>query len=137
MRDYTVTFIEPVELETLATAAAESFAMPRERIEVWDGEDFAGQVIEPVLAQVAAGSGPDAFAEFVGFDAFAHHTGAPDHLTVALATRNDLTYSRDKTYIDDQAAAAPQLFRWSRLAHRGYRLTRWPAAVQHLLSTRR
>ncbi|WP_051704171.1 hypothetical protein [Glycomyces sp. NRRL B-16210] len=85
MRDYTVTFIESVDLEALAGAAAEAFTMPREQIEVWDGQGFAGAVAEPVLAQVAAGSGPGAFAEFVGFDAFAHHTGAPDHLTVAIA----------------------------------------------------
>ncbi|WP_026932075.1 hypothetical protein [Glycomyces tenuis] len=89
MRDYTVTFIEPVDLETLAQAAADAFAIPLEQIEIWNGQEFAAPVVEPVIAQVAPGSGPGAFAEFVGFDTFAEHTGTPAHLQVAieLATR--------------------------------------------------
>lgn len=89
MRDYTVTFIEPVDLETLARSVAEAFAITQGQIEIWNGQDFAAPVVEPVIAQVATGSGPGAFAEFIGFDAFAEHTGAPDHLQVAveLATR--------------------------------------------------
>jgi hypothetical protein len=89
MRDYTIVFIEPVELGALASAAADAFAIPRERIEVWDGSDFAAPVVEPVIAQVAPGSGPGAHAEFVGFDAFAEHAGDPGRLAVAveLATR--------------------------------------------------
>ena len=89
MRDYTIVFIEPVELGALASAAAEAFAIPPGRIEVWDGADFAAAVVEPVIAQVAAGSGPGSYAEFVGFDAFAEHTGDPGRLAVAveLATR--------------------------------------------------
>ncbi|WP_156937726.1 hypothetical protein [Haloglycomyces albus] len=35
MRDYTVTFDEPVSLEFLSKAASEVFTMPREQIEVW------------------------------------------------------------------------------------------------------
>ena len=89
MRDYTVIFIEPVDLETLAQAAADAFAIPPGQIEIWNGQDFTAPVIEPVIAQVAPGSGPGAFAEFIGFDIFAEHTGAPAHLQVAieLATR--------------------------------------------------
>jgi hypothetical protein len=89
MRDYTIVFIEPVDLGVLAAEAADAFAIPREQIEVWDGRTFATPVVEPVIAQVAAGSGPGAYAEFVGFDAFASHTGDPELLDVAveLATR--------------------------------------------------
>jgi hypothetical protein len=89
MKDYTIVFVEPVELDALAAAVAEAFAIPRERIEVWDGDDFAAPVTEPVIAQVAASSGPGAYAEFVGFDAFASHAGEPELLDVAveLATR--------------------------------------------------
>lgn len=89
MHDYTVIFVEPVELEDLARAAGVAFAIPREQIEVWDGQDFIGSVVEPVVAQVAAGSEPGSFAEFVAFDAFAERTDAPTHLAVAieLATR--------------------------------------------------
>jgi hypothetical protein len=89
MKDYTIVFIEPVDLAALATAVAEAFAIPREQIEVWDGSDFTAPVVEPVIAQVAISSGPGAYAEFVGFDAFAEHAGEPELLAVAveLATR--------------------------------------------------
>lgn len=89
MRDYTIVFIEPVDLGTLAAEVADAFAIPREQIEVWDGSDFAASVVEPVIAQVAIGSGPGAYAEFVGFDTFASHAGEPELLDVAveLATR--------------------------------------------------
>jgi hypothetical protein len=89
MSDYTIVFIEPVDLSVLAQTVADAFAIPREQIEVWNGRNFTAPVVEPVIAQVAVGSGPGAFAEFVGFDAFAEHTGKPSHLAVAveLATR--------------------------------------------------
>lgn len=89
MRDYTIVFIEPVDLGDLAAAAADAFAIPRDQIEVWDGSDFAATVVEPVIAQVAIGSGPGAHAEFVGFDKFAEYAGEPELLAVAveLATR--------------------------------------------------
>jgi L-ascorbate metabolism protein UlaG (beta-lactamase superfamily) len=89
MRDYTIVFIEPVELNALAQAVSEAFAVPRDQIEVWNGRNFTAPVTEPAIAQIAVGSGPGAFAEFVAFDAFAEHTGSPDHLSVAveLATR--------------------------------------------------
>jgi hypothetical protein len=89
-RSYTIVFIEPVDLTVLATAGAEAFAIPRERIEVWDGDAFTTlATAKPVIAQVATGSGPGTFAEFVGFEAFAEHAGAPEPLEVAieLATR--------------------------------------------------
>lgn len=57
MRDYTVTFIEPVDLETLAQAVSDAFVIPRDQIEVWNGEDFITPVAEPVVAQVASVSG--------------------------------------------------------------------------------
>ncbi|GAB3232263.1 hypothetical protein GCM10027447_27900 [Glycomyces halotolerans] len=84
MHDYTVTFIEPVDLRRLAQAVSAAFVIPIEQIEIWDGSDFATPVTEPVIAQVAPGSGPGAYAEFVGFDAFAEHTGNPDRLAVAI-----------------------------------------------------
>ncbi|MFG3338744.1 hypothetical protein [Glycomyces sp. NPDC048151] len=85
-RSYTIVFIEPVDLAVLATAVVEAFAIPRERIEVWDGDTFTNPAAaEPVIAQIATGSGPGAFAEFVGFEAFAEHTGAPETLEVAIA----------------------------------------------------
>ncbi|MEV3938860.1 hypothetical protein AB0K52_23170 [Glycomyces sp. NPDC049804] len=89
MRDYTIVFIEPVDLGLLAAEVADAFAIPRDQIEVWDGSAFAAPVVEPVLAQVAAGSEQGSYAEFVGFDAFASHAGEPELLDVAveLATR--------------------------------------------------
>jgi hypothetical protein len=89
MRDYTIVFIEPVDLDALADAASDAFAIPREQIEVWDGDEFAAPVVEPVIAQVAGAGGPGCFAEFVGFHPFAAHTGSPEPLEVAsaLATR--------------------------------------------------
>jgi hypothetical protein len=86
--DYTIVFIEPVELDALAAAVADAFAIPREQIELWDGDHFAAPVSGPVIAQVALASGPG-YAEFVGFDAFAAHAGNPELLAVAaaLATR--------------------------------------------------
>ncbi|MDA1358635.1 hypothetical protein O1R50_03320 [Glycomyces luteolus] len=89
MRDYTIVFIEPVDLADLAAAAADAFAIPPEQIEIWNGSAFAATATEPVIAQVAIGSGPGAYAEFVGFDKFAEHADEPEHLAVAveLATR--------------------------------------------------
>ncbi|MCC3762902.1 hypothetical protein K3N28_07430 [Glycomyces sp. TRM65418] len=89
MRDYTIVFIEPVNLSFLVEAVSAAFSVPPEQIEIWNGRNFTAPVAEPVIAQVAVGSGPGAFAEFVGFDAFAEHTGEPEVLAVAveLATR--------------------------------------------------
>ncbi|WP_205327822.1 hypothetical protein [Glycomyces sp. YM15] len=89
MRDYTIVFIEPVDLADLAAAAAEAFAIPPGQIEIWNGSDFAAPAVDPVIAQVAVGSGPGAYAEFVGFERFAEHAGEPELLAVAveLATR--------------------------------------------------
>jgi hypothetical protein len=89
MHDYTVAFIEPVELDELAQAASEAFDIPLDRMEIWDGTDFVAPVTEPVIAQVAVGSEEGVYAEFAGFDAFAEHTGTPNRIAVAieLATR--------------------------------------------------
>lgn len=113
MRDYTVVFIESVELEALVQAAVDAFAIPRGQIEVWDGQEFAAPVAEPVIAQVSVGSGPGSFAEFVGFDAFAEHTGAPDHLAVAVAL---------VTRVEKRAIFAPESaedYRWTLVAADG------------------
>lgn len=113
MNDYTIVFIEPVELGDLAQVVSEAFAVPREQIEVWNGRNFTAPVVEPVLAQVAVGSGPGAFAEFVGFDAFAEHTGEPDRVTVAieLATR-----TKKRVVFGPESA---EEFRWTLVAADG------------------
>ncbi|GAA1660153.1 hypothetical protein GCM10009830_01480 [Glycomyces endophyticus] len=113
MRDYTVVFIEPVELEAVAQAAAEAFAIPRESIELWNGQTFIAPVAEPVLAQVAAGSGPGASAEFVAFEPFAEHTGRTDPVAIAieLATR-----TRKRVIVAPEAA---EEYRWTLVAPDG------------------
>lgn len=85
----TVMFIDPVDLDALARAAADAFQVPLEHIEIWDGHAFAAPAAGPVIAQVAPGALAGVSAEFVGFDAFTVHTGGLDSLqvTVALATR--------------------------------------------------
>jgi hypothetical protein len=79
MNDYTITFLEPVDLEILVQAASVAFAVPWEQIDVWGDQDFTAPVVKPVIAQVAAGSGSGAYAEFVGFDAFAAHTSTQSY----------------------------------------------------------
>jgi hypothetical protein len=113
MRDYTIVFIEPVELDVLAKAVADAFAVPRDHIEVWNGRNFTAPVVEPVIAQVAPGSGPGAFAEFVGFDAFAEHAGEPDRLAVAIELATRL---KKRAVFGPES---PEEFRWTLVAADG------------------
>lgn len=113
MYGYTVVFIEPVDLDELAAAAAAAFTIGRDHIEVWDGGGFVGIAADPVLAQVAAGTEPGACAEFVGFDAFAAHTCHPTPLAVALALA---TRVRRRAVF---APADPEDFRWTLVAPDG------------------
>ncbi|WP_205327006.1 hypothetical protein [Glycomyces sp. YM15] len=89
MSTCTVMFIDPVDLSTLAQAAAEAFAVPLEQIETWNGRQFTSPATSPGIAQVAASPMEGVSAEFVGFDAFAAHTGglATLQIAIALATR--------------------------------------------------
>ncbi|MFG3339449.1 hypothetical protein [Glycomyces sp. NPDC048151] len=113
MRDYTIVFIEPVDLGELAAEAADAFAIPLEQLEVWDGSDFAAPVVEPVIAQVAAGSEEGAYAEFVGFDAFAAHAGEPELLDVAVALA---TRTKRRVLFGPETA---EEFRWTLVAADG------------------
>ncbi|GAA2268763.1 hypothetical protein GCM10009853_022710 [Glycomyces scopariae] len=113
MRDYTVVFIEPVELEVVARAASEAFSIPRESIELWNGQTFITPVAEPVLAQVAAGSGPGAFAEFVAFEFFAARTGMLEPLEVAT----ELAARTGKRVI--VAPESTEEYRWTLVAQDG------------------
>jgi hypothetical protein len=90
VRSYTVVFVEPVRIAFVAEVAADAFGLDRALIELWDpaaGHD--GAEPGPFLAQVAVGSVPGVYAEFVAFDEFADHAGAPALLDVAreLAVR--------------------------------------------------